>query len=79
MIAFRKPVPPEIREKMTVSILETLSHLPEKQKKIFVWKHYCGWPIEKIAEMLKCSISEVDHALQSVQLLLSKKAGSFLT
>ena len=34
---------------MTFSILETLSHLPENQKKIFIWKHYCGWPVEKIA------------------------------
>ena len=79
MIAVRKLMQPEIREKMTVSILDTLSQLPETEKKVFVWKHYCGWPVEKIAGVLKCSISEVDRTLRSVNALLSQHAGSLLT
>ena len=79
MIAVRKLMQPEIREKMTVSILDTLSQLPETDKKIFVWKHYCGWPVEKIAGALKCSIAEVDRTLRTINALLSQQAGTLLT
>ena len=79
MIAVRKLMQPEIREKMTVSILDTLSQLPETQKKMFVWKHYCGWPVERIAGALKCSITEVDRTLRAVNSLLSQQAGRLLT
>ncbi|HEU0004569.1 MAG TPA: sigma factor-like helix-turn-helix DNA-binding protein [Terriglobia bacterium] len=79
MIAVRKLMQPEIREKMTVSILDTLSQLPESQKKMFVWKHYCGWPVERIAGALKCSITEVDRTLRAVNSLLSQQAGRLLT
>ena len=79
MIAVRKLMQPEIREKMTVSILDTLSRLPETEKKMFVWKHYCGWPVERIAEALKCSITEVDRTLRAINSLLSQQAGTLLT
>jgi len=79
MIAVRKLMQPEIREKMTVSILDTLSQLPETQKKMFVWKHYCGWPVERIAGALKCSIAEVDRTLRTINSLLSQQAGTLLT
>jgi DNA-directed RNA polymerase specialized sigma24 family protein len=79
MIAVRKMMQPEVREKVTFSILETLSHLPENQKKIFIWKHYCGWPVEKIAGILKCSITEVEGTLRSTSLVLSRKAGALLS
>jgi DNA-directed RNA polymerase specialized sigma24 family protein len=79
MIAVRKPMQPEIREKMTASILETLSRLPETEKNVFVWKHYCGWPVERIAGVLKCSIAEVDRTLRTINALLSQQAGTLLT
>ena len=43
MIAVRRLlVQPDVREKVTRSILETLSDLPDNQKKMFIWKHYRG-------------------------------------
>ena len=79
MIAVRKLMQPDVREKMTASILDTLSQLPEAEKKMFVWKHYCGWPVEKIAGALKCSITEVDRTLRTINALLSQQAGTLLT
>jgi len=79
MIAVRKLMQPEIREKVTVSILDTLSQLPETEKKMFVWKHYCGWPVEKIAGALKCSIAEVDRTLRTINALVYRQAGTLLT
>ncbi len=79
MIAVRKLMQPEIREKMTVSILDTLSRLPETEKKMFIWKHYCGWTVERIAGVLKCSITEVDRTLRTINALLSQQAGNLLT
>jgi DNA-directed RNA polymerase specialized sigma24 family protein len=79
MIAVRKLMQPEIREKVTVSILDTLSQLPEAEKKMFVWKHYCGWPVEKIAGALKCSIAEVDRTLRTINALVYQHAGTLLT
>ena len=79
MIAVRKLMQPEIREKMTASILDTLSRLPETEKKMFIWKHYCGWTVERIAGVLKCSITEVDRTLRTINALLSQQAGNLLT
>ena len=79
MIAVRKVMRPEIREKMTASILDTLSRLPETEKNIFIWKHYCDWPVERIAGVLKCSIAEVDRTLRTINTLLSQQAGALLT
>ena len=79
MIAVRKLMQPEIREKVTVSILDTLSQLPETEKKMFVWKHYCGWPVEKIAGALKCSIAEVDRTLRTINALVYQQAETLLT
>ena len=53
--------------------------LPETQKKMFVWKHYCGWPVEKIAGALKCSITEVDRTLRTINALVYHQAGTLLT
>jgi DNA-directed RNA polymerase specialized sigma24 family protein len=69
---------PEVRELMTASILDTLSRLPETEKKMFIWKHYCGWPIERIAGVLRCSITEVDRTLRATNALLSQQAGTLL-
>ena len=79
MIAVRKLMQPEIREKMTVSILDTLSRLPETEKNMFIWKHYCGWTVERIAGVLKCSITEVDRTLRTINALISQQAGTLLT
>jgi DNA-directed RNA polymerase specialized sigma24 family protein len=79
MIVARKLMQPEVRERMTSSILETLSHLPENQKKIFIWKHYCGWSVQKPADILKCSITEVENTLRAIHLVLSQKAGALLS
>lgn len=79
MIAVRKLVQPEVREKITATILDTLAQLPETEKNVFIWKHYCGWPVEKIAGVLKCSIAEVDRTLRAINVLLSQQAGALLT
>lgn len=78
MFAARKPMQPEIRDKMTASILETLSRLPETEKNMFIWKHYWGWPVDKIAGALKCSIAEVDRTLRTVNSIIAQRAGALL-
>jgi DNA-directed RNA polymerase specialized sigma24 family protein len=78
MIAVRNFMQPEVREKMTVSILNTLSRLPETEKNIFIWKHYSGWPVERIASVLNCSTTEVDRTLRTVNALLSQQAETLL-
>jgi DNA-directed RNA polymerase specialized sigma24 family protein len=79
MIAARKLMQPEIRERMTTSILEALSRLPETEKNMFIWKHYCGWPVEKIAGTLKCNTAEVDRTLGTINTIISQRAGALLT
>ena len=80
MIAVRRlMVQPDVREKVTRSILETLSDLPDNQKKMFIWKHYRGWSAEKIAAKLQCSLSEVESGLGSINLAITAKAGSLLS
>jgi DNA-directed RNA polymerase specialized sigma24 family protein len=68
----------DLRESMTSSILELLAHLPETHKKMFIWKHYHGWHVEKIAEKLRCSRSDVEGILQQINLSLLRKAESIL-
>jgi len=68
----------DLRERMTSSILELLAHLPETHKKMFIWKHYHGWHVEKIAERLRCNRAEVERVLQQINLNLLQKAGSLL-
>ena len=68
----------ELREKMTSSILELLAHLPETHKKMFIWRHYHGWHVEKIADSLRCSRADVERILQQVHLSLHQKAESLL-
>jgi DNA-directed RNA polymerase specialized sigma24 family protein len=68
----------DLRESMTSSILELLAHLPETHKKMFIWKHYHGWHVEKIAEKLRCSRSDVEGILQQINVSLLRKAESIL-
>ena len=79
MIAVRNLMRPEVRQKMTASILDTLARLPDTEKQIFIWKHYCGWPVEKIAGTLKCSVTEVDSTLRATNTLLSEQVGTMLS
>jgi DNA-directed RNA polymerase specialized sigma24 family protein len=67
MITANKLSHPEIREKVTSSILHLLGTLPEAHKNIFVWKHYYGWPEFQIASRLGCSPSDVENTLQEIR------------
>jgi DNA-directed RNA polymerase specialized sigma24 family protein len=68
----------DLRERMTSSILELLAHLPETHKKMFVWKHYHGWPVETIAERLRCNRADVEGILRQINSNLLERAGSLL-
>ena len=68
----------EFRERVTESILEMLTHLPESQRNIFVWSHYRGYPAKQIAEILRCNPSEVEAALDAINSILYQKTQSLL-
>ena len=78
MLAVSTKLKPEVREKLTSFVLDTLSHLPEEQKNIFIWKHYHGWSNERIARTLRCNISEVEQTLRVIQSRLNRQAGTLL-
>ena len=79
MTGVKKLAQPEFREKVTSSILELLSHLPEMHKNVFIWKHYRGWRVEEIAAALKCSRAEVENILRQINSLLFQRTGALLT
>jgi len=66
MIKANKLSHPEIREKVTSSILHLLATLSEAHKNIFIWKHYYGWPEPEIASRVGCSPSDVENVLQEI-------------
>jgi DNA-directed RNA polymerase specialized sigma24 family protein len=68
----------ELREKATVAILEMLADLPETQRNIFVWNHYCGYQPKQIAEMLRWSSPEVEAALDATNSMLYERTRSLL-
>jgi sigma-70-like protein len=68
----------EFRKRVTEAILEMLTHLPETQRNIFVWNHYCGYQPKEIAEILKSSPSEVEATLDAINAILYQRAGSLL-
>lgn len=76
--AVDKMVRPEIRELITVSIIDLLEHLPESQRNIFVLKHYRGVPEEEIASHFRCTRTEVEDALRQVNFTLLQRAGALL-
>ncbi len=78
MMAARKLIQREIRDKMTASILEALSCLPETEKNMFIWKHYWGWPVDRIAGALKCSILEVERTLRTINSIIAQRAETLL-
>ncbi|MEW5974750.1 MAG: sigma-70 region 4 domain-containing protein [Acidobacteriota bacterium] len=78
MFAVRKMLQPELRERVSVLIVEMLNHLPEKQKNAFIWKHYLGWGEDQIASNLKCSRAEVESMLYQLNSTLFREAGAIL-
>jgi DNA-directed RNA polymerase specialized sigma24 family protein len=66
------------REKVTHIILDVLDHLPESQRKMFVWKHYQGLEIGRIAENLHCSYSDVEQILKQVGSVLACRTAQML-
>jgi len=61
---------PEFRERVTGAILEMLAHLPEIDRNIFIWKHYRGYHVKQIAEILRCSPPEIEATLGAVNSIL---------
>jgi DNA-directed RNA polymerase specialized sigma24 family protein len=78
MITANKLSHPEIREKVTSSILHLLATLPEAHKNIFVWKHYYGWAEPQIASRLGCSPSDVENALREISRTLIQRTQAIL-
>ncbi len=69
---------PEFRERVTEAILGMLTQLPETQRSIFVWNHYRGYPAKEIAEILRCSPSEVEATLEAINSILYQRTRSLL-
>jgi DNA-directed RNA polymerase specialized sigma24 family protein len=78
MMTANKLSHPEIREKVTSSILHLLATLPEAHKNIFVWKHYYGWPEPQIASRLGCSPSDVENTLQEIRRTLIQRTEAIM-
>ena len=68
----------EFRESLTDSVLEVLAYLPETQRNIFVWKHYCGYQLGQIAVSLGCGLSEVESTLGMINSIIFKRAHALL-
>ena len=70
---------PEIREKVTSSILHLLATLSETHKNIFIWNHYYGWPEPQIASRLGCSPSDVENVLNEInRTVIDRAEGTLL-
>ena len=69
---------PEIREKLTSSILHLLASLPEAHRNIFVWKHYHGWPESQIASRLGFSSADVENTLHEISRTVIQRAEAIL-
>ncbi len=63
----------EFRERATQGIVEMLTQLPETQRNIFVWNHYRGYAPKQIAEILKCSASDVETNLDVINSILYQR------
>jgi DNA-directed RNA polymerase specialized sigma24 family protein len=69
----------EAREKVTRVILDFLEQLPEQQRKMFVWRHYQGIEVGRIAENMHCSDSDVEGVLRQVAAALAFQTGQLMT
>jgi DNA-directed RNA polymerase specialized sigma24 family protein len=79
MTHVEKLAQPELRERLTSSILELLAHLPEAHKKMFIWKHYHGWKEDRIAEYMKCNKVEVESILRQIHSALFRRTEALIT
>jgi Sigma-70, region 4 len=68
----------EFRERVTEAIFEMLADLPETQRNMFVWNHYRGYQPGQIAEILRCSPSEVEATLDGINSILYRRTRSLL-
>jgi hypothetical protein len=66
------------REKVTEVILETLAHLPETHRNIFVWNHYRGCSVKQIAEILDWKSPEIEAALDAISSTLYQRTWGLL-
>jgi len=64
---------PAFREKMAQVILQVLGNLPELNRNAFVWNHYYGKTPHQIAEILRCTPSEIEVMLKSIDSMLYSK------
>jgi DNA-directed RNA polymerase specialized sigma24 family protein len=62
------------RERVTRIILDFLEQLPEPQRRMFIWSHYQGLGVSRIAENMHCSNSEVEGVLRRVADALASQA-----
>jgi DNA-directed RNA polymerase specialized sigma24 family protein len=63
---------------VTSSILHLLAILPEAHKKIFIWKHYHGWPEAEIASRLGWGTYEVERTLDEIRHTLFQRTEAIL-
>src|SRR5262245_25566738 len=68
----------EFREKVTGAILEMVAELPETVRNTFIWNHYHGYQSKQIADILRCSPSEVEATLDALNLILYQRTYSLL-
>jgi len=73
VIAFHNLKHAEFREQATFVILETLAHLPETQRNIFVWNHYRGCSVNQITERLDWKSSEIEAMLDGISSTLYQR------
>ena len=78
MMAVHKIRDAKFRESLADSVLEVLAYLPETQRKIYVWNHYCGYQSGQIAVNLGCGLSEVETTLEMINWIIYKKAHALL-
>ena len=68
----------EFRERVTGAILEMLADLPETLRNTFIWNHYRGYQSKQIADILRCSPSEVEATLDALNSILYQRTHSLL-
>lgn len=69
---------PEFRERVTQAIFGLLAQMPEPERNIFLWTHYRGYSPKQIAELARCSISEVEAALHKLNSTLCRRTRSLI-
>ena len=69
----------EFREMVTQVILKVLARLPERQRNIFIWNHYCGYPLRQIAETLRCNPADVEATIDTVNSALYQETRALLS